>query len=97
MEVRLLPSLQLKGHKGENFCFFSLSLALFLFYCGSFHGMMHADPAVEWMMLINREMKRNRNLETVKVYYLIAWVPCIYEEYIDMICIVRSGSNMSKI
>ena len=41
----LWPSLQLKGHKEDNFCFL-LSSALFLFYCSSFHDMMSADPAI---------------------------------------------------
>ena len=42
VEVHLWLSLQLKGHKGENLLFFFS----FLFYWGSFHGMMCASPAV---------------------------------------------------
>ena len=32
-------------YKGENFSFSDL-LALLIFYCSSFHGMMRTDPAV---------------------------------------------------
>ena len=38
----LWSSLQLKGHKGENFFLF-LSKYLKLFFCHSFHGMICAD------------------------------------------------------
>ena len=47
LEICLWLSLQLKGIRGKIYFLSFLSEALFLFYCSSFHDMMHADPMVK--------------------------------------------------